>query len=148
MLLKLERDENTCRKEMTASEMLDLARRLEALEKPKAEERKRDGWKEREGTLAPFGAKVPDPAPASHSSHYKVSEVIGPAVGLSACCRRSTARSPTGRLCLVPCPRTPADLLTVHDCSPTPSRPSPEGERLAVAPGPWPLVAVRLRSGR
>jgi hypothetical protein len=34
--LRAERDENTCRKEMTVSELMDLAAALEALERPKA----------------------------------------------------------------------------------------------------------------
>lgn len=57
--------------------------RLEALEKPKAEERQRDGWQERDRTLAPSGAEVihgraPTGAQAQPTSHYKVSSVIGP----------------------------------------------------------------------
>lgn len=89
MLLKLERDENTCRKEMTASEMLDLARRLEALEKPRATQRMSAGGQggvkvAQDGATLP--GEVSDQPPSAHSSHYKVSEVIGPAVGLSACC--------------------------------------------------------------
>lgn len=69
-----------------------VARRLEALEKPKASARQSAAaestnekrWSDR---LAPNCAKrSDDPAPSAHSSHYKVSDVIGPAVGLSACC--------------------------------------------------------------
>lgn len=42
-LLKAERDENTCRKPMTASELIALGRQIEALEKPLAAERVREG---------------------------------------------------------------------------------------------------------
>lgn len=38
-LLKAERDENTCRKDMTAEELVDIGLRLEALERPRARER-------------------------------------------------------------------------------------------------------------
>lgn len=41
-LLTAERDENTCRKEMTASELYALGKALEELERPKAEERQRE----------------------------------------------------------------------------------------------------------
>lgn len=79
--LLMERDENTCRKEMTHSERMDLARRLEALEKPKAEERHGKAVSDanrRRAHEAPDGAQWEKP-----TSHYKVSSVIGPAVGLS-----------------------------------------------------------------
>lgn len=42
-LLKAERDENTCRKPMAASELIALGRQIEALEKPLATERRREG---------------------------------------------------------------------------------------------------------
>lgn len=42
-LLRAERDENTCRKDMTTEELVDLGLRLEELERPEAEERKRAG---------------------------------------------------------------------------------------------------------
>jgi hypothetical protein len=42
-LLKAERDENTCRKDMTASELITLGRQIEALERPLATERRREG---------------------------------------------------------------------------------------------------------
>lgn len=38
-LLKAERDENTCRKDMTLSEKVEIGRRIEELERPKARER-------------------------------------------------------------------------------------------------------------
>ncbi|MEU0992308.1 ParB N-terminal domain-containing protein, partial [Streptomyces sp. NPDC005953] len=42
-LLSAERDENTCRKDMTPSELVAIGRSLEDLERPKAEARRRDG---------------------------------------------------------------------------------------------------------
>jgi ParB-like chromosome segregation protein Spo0J len=42
-LLKAERDENTCRKPMTASELISLGRQIEELERPLATERRREG---------------------------------------------------------------------------------------------------------
>jgi hypothetical protein len=41
--LKAERDENTCRKEMTASEQLALGRRLEVMYKEEADKRRKEG---------------------------------------------------------------------------------------------------------
>lgn len=41
--LTAERDENTCRKDFTASELVSLGRRLEELERPKAQERQLKG---------------------------------------------------------------------------------------------------------
>ena len=38
-LLRVERDENTCRKDMTPEELVSLGRALEAVERPKARER-------------------------------------------------------------------------------------------------------------
>src|SRR5581483_9929268 len=45
LLLKAERDENTCRKDFTPEEAVALGQALEALEKPKARERKKQGGK-------------------------------------------------------------------------------------------------------
>jgi ParB-like nuclease domain len=42
-LLVAERDENTCRKEMTVTEKLEMGARIEALVKPEAEQRMRSG---------------------------------------------------------------------------------------------------------
>lgn len=42
-LLKAERDENTCRKPMTASELIALGRQIEELEKPRAAQRMSQG---------------------------------------------------------------------------------------------------------
>lgn len=42
-LLKAERDENTCRKPMTLSELVELGRRIEAMERPAARERQAHG---------------------------------------------------------------------------------------------------------
>jgi hypothetical protein len=42
-LLKAERDENTCRKDMTPSELVTIGRALERLKKPEAEARRREG---------------------------------------------------------------------------------------------------------
>jgi hypothetical protein len=41
--LVAERDENTCRKALTASELVMLGRRLDELERPKARENLREG---------------------------------------------------------------------------------------------------------
>lgn len=58
LLLKAERDENVCRQEMTVSERVSLARQIEALEKPKAAERRSDGLTR--GTEPPLGSGDPN----------------------------------------------------------------------------------------
>ena len=71
-LLVAERDENTCRKAMTASELYALGKALEHLERPKA--RERQGARNDLSTSAPDGANV---------DKARVSEIVGPAVGMS-----------------------------------------------------------------
>lgn len=79
-LLEAERDENTCRKEMAASEAVSLGKALEALERPKAEARqqaagpasvaKREGRDDgRENFTPPSAGKTRD--------------IVGAAVGMS-----------------------------------------------------------------
>lgn len=58
-----ERDENTCRKDFTPSEMVALAERLEELERPKAAERKADA-----GRSAAPGRPAERPAESAGSS--------------------------------------------------------------------------------
>src|SRR3990167_10998830 len=43
--LEVERDENTCRKDFTRSEAVEMARRIEALERPGAADREKAGVK-------------------------------------------------------------------------------------------------------
>lgn len=76
-LLIAERDENTCRKDFTASEAVALGRQLEALERPAAQERKAATV----ANLRNVGAgQVPPP---TESSPGRVREKVGTAVGLS-----------------------------------------------------------------
>jgi len=79
-LLRAERDENTCRKEMKPSEKVALGMALEALEKPRAEARCRE-WG-REGALKQHGkegsGKSPDP-----SSKGQARDLVGRALGWS-----------------------------------------------------------------
>jgi ParB-like chromosome segregation protein Spo0J len=71
-----ERDENTCRKEMTASEVYALGKELEALERPKAAERK-------EASQAKAGEKVGSKGgdqftpPSAGKTRDKVGEALG-----------------------------------------------------------------------
>lgn len=76
-LLRMERDENTCRKDMTASEKVALGRALEELERPKAKERQ-----------AIAGSRNLPNAPSSvptngTSERFDTREVVAPAVGMS-----------------------------------------------------------------
>ena len=68
-LLVAERDENTCRKDMTASEVYGLGKSLEALERPRARERMSEGGKGGVG-----GAHLAG----------RTYEHVAPAVGMSA----------------------------------------------------------------
>lgn len=80
-LLRAERDENVCRKDMTASELYALGKGLEELERPKAEQRQREArsraGKIRQGTL--------DPASCSGEQDAgNTRDAIGEALGMSA----------------------------------------------------------------
>lgn len=73
LALAAERDENTCRKPWTASELAEMGRRLEELERPKAEERKRAvqfGSEDGEGNF---------PSPSAGQTR----DIVGEALGVS-----------------------------------------------------------------
>lgn len=79
-LLEMERDENTCRKDMTPSECVALGRALEALEKPAAEKRKATTQL---AGRRPGGEPI-GPVPANGTEpRYDTREVVAPAVGMS-----------------------------------------------------------------
>jgi ParB/RepB/Spo0J family partition protein len=73
VLLRMERDENECRKEMTPSERVSLGRALEDLERPKAAERHREG--SARGGKSEGSVRTNEP--------FDVREVVAPAVGMS-----------------------------------------------------------------
>ncbi len=77
-LLVAERDENTCRKDFTPSEAVAIGERIEALEKPKAEERKQ-ATQAKPGIGKAGGGKLPSPEPSSR----KTRDAVGKAVGMS-----------------------------------------------------------------
>lgn len=81
--LVAERDENTCRKEMTPSELLSIGQRLEELERPKAAERQAEGQR--------LGAEIRWRGDASISADIEASRTANPtnhavadALGISA----------------------------------------------------------------
>jgi ParB-like chromosome segregation protein Spo0J len=74
-LLRMERDENTCRKDMTASEKVALGRALEELERPKAKAAQAHGQ-----TAPGRNASVP---PNESVQRFDTREVVAPAVGMS-----------------------------------------------------------------
>lgn len=81
-LLKAERDENTCRKPMTASELIALGRQIEALEKPKAAEALRRG--QLKGAAVTAGRlSVPANEEPSSVERFDSRERAAEAVGLS-----------------------------------------------------------------
>lgn len=76
-LLKAERDENTCRKPMTASELIALGRQIEALEKPRATQRQAEAGRSHGRGIASV------PANESYLERHDSREKAAEAVGLS-----------------------------------------------------------------
>jgi ParB/RepB/Spo0J family partition protein len=73
--LQAERDENTCREPLTPSEMVEIGRRLEALEKPKAKERQaKAGPQSGKGKKTGSG-KLPEPV--AGDTRDKVAAALG-----------------------------------------------------------------------
>ncbi|MFV8169883.1 ParB/RepB/Spo0J family partition protein [Mycolicibacterium peregrinum] len=70
--LRAERDENTCRKAFTTTELVSIGRRIEELERPKAKERQLGGL--RQGGQTPLGSIEPN---------GKTNEVVADALGVS-----------------------------------------------------------------
>lgn len=79
-LLRMERDENTCRKEMTPSECVALGRALEELERPKAREAQSNAGRAAAAALNGKAASVP---PNESRQKFDTREVVAPAVGMS-----------------------------------------------------------------
>lgn len=79
-LLAAERDENTCRKDMTPEEKVALGRALEDLERPKARRRQREAIRERDeqGRAVATPEKFPEAA-----TRGEVRDLVGAAVGMS-----------------------------------------------------------------
>lgn len=73
-LLRAERDENTCRKEMTMSELVAIGKRLEELEKPKAAQRR---------SANGFGSTNVAGETFVEEPYRRTTEVVGEALGLS-----------------------------------------------------------------
>jgi hypothetical protein len=77
--LKAERDENTCRKDLTFAESMALGQAIEALEKPKAKERQ-EATRAKKGEkvgAAQGGGKLPQPSSDNGKTRDKVAEAIG-----------------------------------------------------------------------
>jgi len=82
LLLEAERDENTCRREMSPSEKVSLGLALEALEKPRAEERQQDG--RQRGAVVTAGRLGVNVTPSlSEGERGKVRDIVGASVGMS-----------------------------------------------------------------
>ncbi len=75
LMLKAERDENTCRKDMTASELYALGKELEALERPKAAERQAAAGSRNLG--------IPSSDPENGTRPGETREVVGRGLGVS-----------------------------------------------------------------
>ena len=79
--LRAERDENVCRKPMTASELVALGQEIERMERPKADERKAEGV--REGGYARWGgASSSREVQALPKSRTNTDAVVADALGL------------------------------------------------------------------
>jgi hypothetical protein len=77
--LKAERDENTCRKEMTPTELYAVAERLIELERPKAKERQREGG--RQGAEVTNSGLVPTVTNPSDRNAHKTDHIVAEALG-------------------------------------------------------------------
>lgn len=76
--LKAERDENRCRKDFTASELVALGKQLEDIERPKAKGRQRESGRR-------FGRGIDRSSPTGDNlSHTKTDDIVGDALGISA----------------------------------------------------------------
>lgn len=75
--LRAERDENTCRKDFTASELVSIGRRLEELERPKAQDRQREAGRAYGRGMDSFGSVEPK------LSGQSTNAVVGQALGVS-----------------------------------------------------------------
>jgi ParB-like chromosome segregation protein Spo0J len=80
-LLRAERDENTCRKEMTMSELVAIGKRLEELERPKAAERMSSAGKV--GAEKRWGDGVGSGETTPSEPYRRATEVVGEALGIS-----------------------------------------------------------------
>jgi len=79
-LLRMERDENTCRKDMTPSEKVSLGCALEELERPKAKAAQAEGQRRGAEVTNTGAVSVP---PNENRKRYDVREDVAPAVGMS-----------------------------------------------------------------
>lgn len=79
-MLRMERDENTCRKDMTPSEKVALGKALEELERPKAKAAQAEG--QERGRAVRSGDLVSVP-PNENKKRFDVREEVAPAVGMS-----------------------------------------------------------------
>jgi ParB-like chromosome segregation protein Spo0J len=84
LLLKAERDENTCRKAFTVSEAVAMGQRLEVLFKPAAAERKAAGQKAGGKTAGRGREKLSGNLPPSNEADAgKTRDKVAPAVGMA-----------------------------------------------------------------
>ena len=84
--IKAERDENTCRKDMTPEELVDIGLQIEALERPKAQARQGGSTRlaGRDETGAPiFGSGPAGPEPTDKPETSRTAAVVGDALGVS-----------------------------------------------------------------
>jgi ParB-like chromosome segregation protein Spo0J len=75
-LLRAERDENVCRKDMTASELYAHGKALEALERPKAAKR--------QGARTDLTSVSADAEVTSYAARRPTAEAVGQSIGMSA----------------------------------------------------------------
>lgn len=79
-LLRMERDENTCRKSMTPSELVAMGKKLEELERPKAAERQSEAGRQFGRGKTSDSSGSPEP---KLSEHNRVRKVVADAIGMS-----------------------------------------------------------------
>lgn len=74
--LRAERDENTCRKDMTPSELVAIGKKLEELRRPEAEERQRDAGRRFGRGINSSGANAHDLS-GGHGIRREVADAVG-----------------------------------------------------------------------
>lgn len=82
-LLAAELAENVCRKDMTPGEQVSLGRELEALERPRAEQSKRDGAAKARAKKVGIVDEAKFPPSTRGERTGKVYDLVGEAVGMS-----------------------------------------------------------------
>ena len=81
--IKAERDENTCRKDMTPEELVNIGLEIEELERPKAQARQAEGGRAGAESRWGDGLGPAGPKPSEKPETNRTAAVVGDALGVS-----------------------------------------------------------------